>query len=62
MLWEKHLPDNVEILVARAATGQPYIPPKIDDKGKLTYDVPASVGKRDKTRIISFKAPHNSAV
>lgn len=39
------------------------MPPKIDAKGNLIYDQTAPDSKkRDKTKIISFKAPHNSAV
>lgn len=37
-LWEKHLPDNVEELVSRASTGQPYVPPRINERGVLVYD------------------------
>ncbi|CAD8101422.1 unnamed protein product [Paramecium sonneborni] len=62
-LWEKHLPENVELLVQRASTGQPYVPPSVQASGKMTYNFDSEQLKpRDKTRIISFKAPHNSAI
>jgi major vault protein len=35
----------------------------MNEKGQLTYAPAVVTGpKRDKTRIISFKAPHNSAI
>lgn len=53
----------VEQLVQRAATGAPYVPSKVNAKGQLVYDQgPTLASTRDKTRIISFKAPHNSAI
>lgn len=62
-LWPKELPPVVEQLLAQAALGQPYAPPKIDEKGNLVYDIKVDPNwKRDPTKIITFKAQHNSAV
>ena len=64
ILWEKHLPDAVEELVKRAASGASYVPPSVNSRGQLVYnnEVQNNNYKRDKTRIINFKAPHNSAI
>lgn len=62
-LWEKELPDMVEQLMAQQKAGMSYIPPKQDDKGNLIYETPDMKGyTRDKTRVVNYKAPHNSAV
>lgn len=62
-LWPKELPPVVEQLLAQAALGQPYAPPKVDESGNLSYDVKIDPNwKRDPTRIVTYKAQHNSAV
>lgn len=62
-LWPKELPPVVEQLLAQAALGQPYAPPKDDGKGNLVYDIKIDPNwKRDPTKIVTFKAQHNSAV
>jgi len=62
-LWPKELPPVVEQLLAQAALGQPYSPPKVDESGNLVYDVKVDPNwKRDPTRIVTYKAQHNSAV
>jgi major vault protein len=63
-LWKKELPEVVEYLIAMQKNGQAYVPPSINAKGELVYDQKA-VSKsyvRDKTRVVTFRAPHNSAV
>lgn len=61
-LWEKELPEIVENLLAAEKLGKPYCPPKLDEKGNLTYDLDIKNYKRDKTRVVSYRAPSNSAV
>mmetsp|Transcript_29108 Transcript_29108/g.26506 ORF Transcript_29108/g.26506 Transcript_29108/m.26506 type:complete len:855 (+) Transcript_29108:55-2619(+) len=62
-LWEKELPETVEFLIAQQKVGQPYVPPKFDAKGNLVYESAEVKGyKRDKTRVVTYRAPSNSAV
>jgi len=62
-LWKKELPEVVENLLARQKLGQAYVSPQMDDNGNLVYEELDVTGyKRDKTRAITYKAPHNSAV
>lgn len=62
-LWSKELPAQVELLLAQAAMGKPYTPPKTDEKGDLIYDKSFDPNyKRDPTKIVTYKAQHNSAV
>jgi major vault protein len=61
-LWEKELSDDVEMMIERALTGNAYVTPTMNKEGKLVYEYPARKSKRDKTKVVSFKAPHNSAV
>ena len=63
-LWEKELPDVVEDLIAAQKTGSAYVAPQTDAKGNLVYAQkrPSANYKRDKTRVVTFRAPHNSAV
>ena len=61
-LWAKELPPIVELLWAEAAYGQAFDPKK-DDKGNIIYDLkPDPKFKRDQTKIVTYKAQHNSAV
>eukprot|EP01017_Pseudomicrothorax_dubius_P028152 TRINITY_DN3326_c0_g1_i1.p1 TRINITY_DN3326_c0_g1~~TRINITY_DN3326_c0_g1_i1.p1 ORF type:complete len:855 (-),score=346.35 TRINITY_DN3326_c0_g1_i1:122-2686(-) len=62
-LWEKELPPAVEELIALQKMGQAYVPPKINDKGELVYDVKEVKNyRRDKTKVVTFRVPHNTAV
>lgn len=62
-LFEKELPEVVEYLIAQQKVGQAYIPPKVDDKGNLVYEsYEIKNYKRDKTKVVTYRAPHNSAV
>ena len=62
-LWSKELPEVVETLLARQKFGQSYLSSQLDDNGNLVYEeVEIKNYKRDKTRAITYKAPHNSAV
>lgn len=60
-LWEMVLPPEVEELVVRQMTGETF---QIAHKEgtKLTYESTGKSLKRDKTRVIAFRVPHNSAV
>jgi len=60
-LWEKDLPEEVENLLATAISGQ-FRRAYVDGKGNLSYDKAVPSGKRDKTRMVTLKAPHNSVV
>jgi major vault protein len=59
-LWEKELPDLVEYLVAMQKVGLSNVMPKYDRTGNLIWDLKGY--KRDKTRVITYKVPHNYAV
>ncbi len=62
-LWHKELPADVENLLAQALAGGVYIPPKQDAKGNIVYERSVDPNyKRDKTKVVTYKAPHNSAV
>ena len=52
-LWQKELPANVEALLA-----SPRDP--LADRSDRTR--PAEVKDRNKTRVVSFRVPHNAAV
>lgn len=56
-LWEKELPANVEQLLSRSTD------PLADrsDRGRTTTGTETS-GPRDKTRVVSYRVPHNAAV
>jgi major vault protein len=62
VLWNKYFPEEIERLLANSRSGIPYIPPKIDEKGNLSYAfAPDTNYKRDPTRIVTYKAAHNAA-
>lgn len=63
VLWEKELTDEMEELLAYQAGSGGFAPAVVTEGGGRSYqqDVPSSY-KRDKTRAITFRAPHNSAV
>jgi len=50
-LWEKQLPDSVEELLVKSGTYQ-----------GLGGDKSKKSGVRDKTRLVSYRTPHNSAL
>lgn len=52
-LWAKELPANVEALLA--STRDPLA--DRSDRGR-----PAETSPRDKTRVVSYRVPHNAAV
>jgi major vault protein len=54
-LWEKELPEVVEDLLAKEVKEGPA-------RGTGGKGAPAAGAGRDKTRVVIFKAPHNSAV
>ena len=63
VLWEKELTDEVEELLAVQASGGGFAPVVVTDSGSRSYEQKKQPGyKRDKTRAITFRAPHNSAV
>ena len=61
VLWELELPPDVDDLVKRQVTGETF-----QMASKEGSDIKyKSVGKgyvRDKTRVVTFRVPHNSAV
>jgi major vault protein len=60
-LWELQLPPDVEELVKRQVTGETFQIAK-KEGADIKYQ---SLGKgyvRDKTRVVTFRVPHNSAV
>lgn len=63
VLWEKELTQEVEDLLADQLTGGGFAPVMVNDKGERIYVREKPKGyKRDKTRVIAFRAPHNSSV
>merc|ERR1712159_136683 len=67
-LWEKELPAEVEGLLEVQKLGNTYIPPGGANlqcsKGQenMTLKSLAFGQKRDKTRVVKFRVPHNSAI
>jgi len=62
-LWEKELPELVEYLVTVQKIGLPNLIPKFDKLGRPIYDNSEFKGyKRDKTRVVTYRVPHNYAV
>merc|ERR1712159_551371 len=67
-LWEKELPAEVEELLEVQKLGNTYIPPGGANlqcsKGQenMTLKPLAFSQKRDKTRVVKFRVPHNSAI
>jgi len=63
ILWEKELSDEIEELLAVQASGSGFAPVVVTDAGARSYkqDKPSNY-KRNKTRAITFRAPHNSAI
>jgi major vault protein len=53
-LWEKELPDVVEQLLAQSNKGE--------EKSKTASTSTAKTGTRDKTRVVTYRAPFGSAV
>eukprot|EP00826_Nyctotherus_ovalis_P056628 TRINITY_DN7686_c0_g1_i1.p1 TRINITY_DN7686_c0_g1~~TRINITY_DN7686_c0_g1_i1.p1 ORF type:complete len:856 (+),score=360.74 TRINITY_DN7686_c0_g1_i1:194-2761(+) len=63
ILWEKELSDEVEELLSFQASGSGFAPVFVSDSGDRSYAKKKPVAyKRNKTRAITFRAPHNSAV
>ncbi len=58
--WEKIMDPEVEKLLR--TSGQGYVPSQLDAKGNLVYNAGQVAIKRDYTRAVTFKAPHNAAV
>eukprot|EP00742_Colponemidia_sp_Colp-10_P000733 GILJ01000796.1.p1 GENE.GILJ01000796.1~~GILJ01000796.1.p1 ORF type:complete len:866 (+),score=170.61 GILJ01000796.1:48-2600(+) len=57
-LWEKELPDTVEELLYIQSLGDVYVQPVAEgDTPKRKQQ-----SRRDRTRVVTFRAPHNSAV
>lgn len=52
-LWEKELPSNVEQLLSNVRD-------PLANRSDRTSDDPAA--PRDKTRVVSYRVPHNAAV
>jgi len=60
-LWEMILPPDVEDLIVRQMTGETF-QLAVKEGSSLTYKSTGHGFKRDKTRVIAFRVPHNSAV
>ena len=60
-LWEMELSSDVEELVARQMTGETFQIAQ-SEKGDIKYMSSGKPYQRDKTRVVSFRVPHNSAV
>ena len=59
-LWEKDLPDEVEELLMKQRLGQSYLR---EDGGSFDDMERTEVrSARDKTRVVTFRVPHNSAI
>merc|ERR1712023_582428 len=54
VLWEKELPLSVEKLLHRQKLGKNYFAKDENESDENDF-------KRDKTRVVSFRVPHNSA-
>ena len=54
-LWEKELPPAVETLLAQMKD-------PLADRGDRGRGEPARSDKRDKTKVVTFRVPHNAAV
>ena len=61
VLWELNLPGEVEDLVVRQITGETF-QMAFKDGAELKYKSTGHAFKRDKTRVVAFRVPHNSAV
>lgn len=61
-LWEKDLPTEVEELLDNQAAGTVYQPVTVSSKGERSYEKAKVSKARDKTKVVTFKAPHNSAI
>lgn len=62
-LWEKELSGDVETLLAAQFSGTIFQTAMVSDKGEYKYKEPeANLPKRIKHKIVTFRAPDNSAV
>lgn len=63
-LWEMELSPEVEELITRQITGETFQVAKTQAKGQISGYSSLSSGeyKRNKTRVVTFRVPHNSAV
>lgn len=55
VLWEKELPPGVEELLNKGHD-------PLADRGKEVTRAPQPSAPRDKTRVVSYRVPHNAAV
>ena len=63
VLWPKELPAEVEKLLAVNERGASFATATVNSKGQYEYAHDASAEiTRNPTRVVRFKAPHNSAV
>ena len=58
--WKKIMEPDVERLLT--SQNQGYIPVSQDERGNNRYDRGNVAKKRDYTKAVTFKAPHNAAV
>merc|ERR1711968_240406 len=56
-LWEKELPEEVEDLLRKQRLGQSYL-----NANGASFEGAYEARTRDKTRVVKFRVPHNSAI
>jgi len=62
-LWEKQLPDIVEELLQAQYSGTIFHSATVCEKGEIKYrEADKTISKRVKHKIVTFRAPDNSAV
>eukprot|EP00744_Colponema_vietnamica_P000733 GILI01001278.1.p1 GENE.GILI01001278.1~~GILI01001278.1.p1 ORF type:complete len:892 (-),score=306.49 GILI01001278.1:32-2707(-) len=61
-LWEKELPETVEVLLAKQRLGDVYVPATVASESAENEEVLRRASKRDKTKVVTFRASHNAAV
>lgn len=67
VLWEKELNPEVETLINAQFSGASYAMTEVNEKGELVYgnqkkNNKTSVALREKFKVVTFRAPQNSAV
>jgi major vault protein len=60
--WDKPLEPAIERLLSSTTGVRGYIPVETDSLGNQKYSYGTTSERRDKTKAVTYKAPHNSAV
>lgn len=61
-LFEKELSPVIEELISGNFAGTVFASAEVDDKGEIKYSKNKASKKREKFRVVTFRAPDNSAV